>query len=178
MPAAGAGKSSKLLFEVIMFYADCLGCNKRFPFEPGKKFHSNLCRSNFYEAQRVKKFHELWEQTSEFDYPESMRSLSPEDKFRIVIEGLAKTEIHYYRLGIPRNAVGTTLEVRWFPMGGGGRRFLLVNPFEAPMDLPVPGLYLVALFDRERKAVGKPGWKLPVVTFNVACRWSSGTRVP
>lgn len=161
-----------------MFMVNCPGCTRSFPYEPNKKFHDETCRKRFNATRKREKDHELWMRTAEYPYPESLRDIDPEEKGRKILIVHEKTGARFYRLGCPRNAGTPPHELRWFPTLGGGAAFLSINPFESPSSLPLPGLYLVALFSETKELLWEPAWKICVLGFNPKIRWSSGSLKP
>lgn len=115
---------------------------------------------------------------SEYDYPEAMRKLDPEVRMKLIREALQPQGVAYYRVGTPINTPDRSSVIRWFPNDGNSRRYLSVHPFEWARDVLYQGMYLVALFDKDRQLPGKPAWKVPVTAFTPRILWSSGSYTP
>lgn len=161
-----------------MLMSNCAGCQGQFIWVRGKLYCSDECRRNHQWGKQKAKVTDVWQNTTEFDYPESLRSADAADKVRAVIQMLNKTGVSYYRLGCPRNGARPPFILRWFPCELGARAFLKTDPFEPPDDMPLPGLYLLALFGADQKLIEQPRWKLPILGFNPNTRWYSGTIRP
>lgn len=153
---------------------ECPGCGRLFLWTPNRKFHSTECRRKHDREARLSAGNELWETTSEVEYTaeQQLQSFSVR-----LAEVLAKSGAAFYRLGCPKNSNRSPpFIVRWFPSRGTVRTYLSAN--ELPRDIPLPGLYLVALFTKEKELVNKPAFKLTVEGFDPTLHWSSGTFQP
>jgi hypothetical protein len=153
----------------------CKGCSKTFTHFPRKLFHSEECRKRFAEEERLARMHKIWDRATELEQSATTQFLSPEQQVAQTFQALSTAGNHYYRLGAVRPE--GTAEVRWFPSAGVGKpEYLSVKPFERPRGNPMPGLYLISLYDEHKKPVGEPKWKLRIVSFDITVVWSSGTR--
>ncbi len=163
-----------------MLMTNCEGCGTPFPWERHKKYCSVQCRKEHAWSKKKKSDTEVWQTADEFAYPESLRGehVDPAERFQKVISIFANTGTHYYRLACPRNGAVAPYTLRWFPVLAGARSFLRANPFQRPDDMPLPGLYLLAVFSEEKKLIEPPRWKLYVPSFDPQARWHIGTTKP
>jgi hypothetical protein len=165
---------------MLMLMTNCEGCGTPFPWERHKKYCSVQCRKEHAWSKKKKSDTEVWQTADEFAYPESLRGehVDPAERFQKVISIFANTGTHYYRLACPRNGAVAPYTLRWFPVLAGARSFLRANPFQRPDDMPLPGLYLLAVFSEEKKLIEPPRWKLYVPSFDPQARWHIGTTKP
>lgn len=161
-----------------MLSVKCKGCFRIFLYEARKKFHSDACFNAYYQMQRALASVQVWSSAIEYPYTSEMMVLPLEERLKAALEFLAeRLGARWYRLGAPLVGGGTG-ESRWFPPKlPGSSAYRSIAPFERPL-VPLPGEYLLVLFDGDFELLMPPQWKVTIGTFSPNLRWSSGSRVP
>lgn len=159
-----------------MLMLECPGCQVQFPWAPNQKYHNTQCRRKHDEKLRLEKDNQLWVGTYEIEYSQEQAWKDVNTRVAEVLGNFAKTDAKFYRLGCPKNNAKAPFSLRWFPSRGAAKIFLSLA--ELPRDVPLPGLYLVALFTEAKVLINEPAFKLPVPGFDPRLQWSSGTLKP
>lgn len=158
----------------------CCGCKKLFTYRKGIKFHSAECREAYYKARRLARSTEMWDHAEEYVYPDALKGLDFAQRAQQVLAEFLSEGARFYRVGIPRTPDEEHPRIRWFPVAlDNSRVYLTINHFQEPQDLPLGGLYVVALFTSNRQLleVGTP-FKLRFYQVNQQMPWSRGSASP
>lgn len=160
----------------------CKGCPIMMAYRKGAKFHSPECRDDFFRRAPLDRSSAMWEAAREYEYPSEMDGFDWAQRAEKTLQSFLSEGARFYRLGIPRTTQDEPRpRVRWFPvaLGDNSRTYLTINPFQLPHDLPLGGLYVVALYASNRTllTIQNP-FKLRFYQVNNKVAWSRGSVVP
>ena len=164
----------------MMFY-ECGHCHRpiKKPY-PSKKFCSVTCRENNRKERIEEQELALWNSLEPlFITTEALREfrdMSEAARAGQLIRNMAPDGAVGYRVGCRR--VGSeACTVHWFPTEQQRQtRVFLLNPPEAPIEIPCPAEYAVAYFGAAGNLLEPPRFKLTLRMRAIGILWHEGDR--
>ena len=164
-----------------MMYYNCEHCQKpiKKPY-PSKKYCSVHCRENNrkerVEEQEVAFWSSLQRLVIPPDAPRELWEMAEAVRAGHIIRNMAPDGAVGYRVGC-RRVGAEAYTVHWFPTGRQrATRLFLLNPPEAPMEIPCPAEYAVAYFGAAGNLLEPPRFKLTLRMRAIGILWHEGDR--
>ncbi|MFO0573860.1 MAG: hypothetical protein U1A78_07685 [Polyangia bacterium] len=164
-----------------MMYYNCEHCKKpiKKPY-PSKKYCSVNCRENNrkerVEEQELAFWNSLQPLVIPLDAPRELWEMAEAVRAAHLIRNMAPDGAVGYRVGC-RRVGAETYTVHWFPTEQQRQtRLFLLNPPEAPMEIPCPAEYAVAYFGAIGNLLEPPRFKLTLRARAIGILWSEGDR--